>query len=204
MKLVAIFIFFLELSFSLCRIINSQYDKVHPEQNLKGDAHMFGLFGKNSASEIFETISDNNIATKMIESNQQFPISKEENDIVANREKRSVHVVGSEDNFAVDTEMNNEITSYLQTENEVEQSMERHMTSFYVDMINLFQYELLEIADRESKTRQHLRQQRKSPSLRPKRSLRSLLKDAHIKNILMKYFQQKQSQEHGNPLLRYG
>jgi hypothetical protein len=165
---------------------------------------MFGLFGKNSASEIFETISDNNIATKMIESNQQFPISKEENDIVANREKRSVHVVGSEDNFAVDTEMNNEITSYLQTENEVEQSMERHMTSFYVDMINLFQYELLEIADRESNARQHLRKQRKSPSLRPKRSLRSLLKDAHIKNILMKYFQQKQSQEHGNPLLRYG
>lgn len=94
-------------------------------------------------------------------------------------------------------------SQHLEVNKEVNKSVERYMKNFLFDMMTLFQYEMKEFAEREKDNHRHQRKHRR-PSLRPKRSIRSLLKDAHIKDILIKYFKQKQREENGKPLLRYG
>lgn len=123
---------------------------------------------------------------------QSMKIERTENYESENREENN----GENDNEAT-------YSQHLKVNREINKSVERYMKNFLFDMMTLFQYEMKEFAEREKDSQRHQRKRRK-PSLRPKRSIRSLLKDAHIKDILIKYFKQKQREENGKPLLRYG
>lgn len=209
MNLVITAIIFLEISYVLCRHVPLQHnnDNLHSVKKPLGGMDKFGHIEKTLYNELFDIDLDKKAIAKLHDSTnfiQRFS-TKSGKEVGVKRQKRHVQVTDNENFTEMDRELDNEITSYLLTNNNnVDELAMRDMATFYFDMINLLQYELKEIGERGGNVREHRRKPRKSRRLRPKRSLRSLLKDTHIKNILRKYFQQKQNQENGNPLLRYG
>jgi hypothetical protein len=98
-----------------------------------------------------------------------------------------------------DTSMNNIQTS---AETTVDKSVETHMKHFLHDLINLFLYELKESATFPYSKQQHVQHHRQS--IRPKRNIHSMLHDPAVREILLRYFQQKGDTENEKALLRYG
>lgn len=84
---------------------------------------------------------------------------------------------------------------------DIDKSVKKHLEHLLFNMMIVVDREMEQISKESRNQRRH---GHRRPRSRPKRNINALLDDNNVRKILMDYFRQKQGEDNGNPLFRFG